>query len=279
MENKYFDFHNHTTYSDGISPPEVIIKNAKLNKLDYVAITDHDKVDGVKEAIRMGKLWDIEVIPGIEISTTKYHILGLNIDYRNKNFQEFVRYSALEQEQVCNARIKMLNYRGIPMTLEKIKNYFPKSRLGRINLFMAILQDRECKEFFEKKKMKIDYEKYKSLILTKKGKEIVDKFTTITPERAIKEIHAVGGLAFIAHPFKEIEKMEEMDRLVNYDIDGLEIQPRVNGKNERFRQYAREKNLLVTYGSDFHGGISGRQMLSREENIISRELEERLSVN
>ena len=126
---KYIDFHTHTTYSDGVSSPETLVKTARFLGLDAIAVTDHDMIAGIPEAMEAGKKWDIQVIPGIEVSTDKYHILGLGIDYTSKEFQDFVKESAQEQEKVCKARVDVLRSKGIPINFEKVRQYFPESRL------------------------------------------------------------------------------------------------------------------------------------------------------
>ena len=279
MTQKYLDFHAHTIYSDGVSTPEILVKTARLSGLDMLAITDHDKLDAISEAIKAGKIWDIKIIPGIEVSTTKYHILGINVDYTSPKFREFVKESGLEQERVCKTRIEAIQSNGVPMTFEKLKKYFPLARLGKFNLCMAMIQDRECQDYFRENGIRLGNDNYKNYIKAKDGNEIADKFTTITPQRAINEIHQAGGLAFIAHPFKDVKKMQELDVLVSQGLDGLEIQPNFNGKNEPFEKYASEHNLLVTYGSDYHGGLFGREILGKGRNTLYPALKKALKLD
>ena len=84
---KKADLHVHSTFSDGTLTPTEIVKLAKKIELDAFALTDHDTVDGVPEAVFAGKKYGVEVIPGIEISTSykdkEIHIVGLFIDYEN----------------------------------------------------------------------------------------------------------------------------------------------------------------------------------------------------
>ena len=84
---KKADLHVHSTFSDGTLTPTEIVKLAKKTELDAFALTDHDTVDGIPEAIEAGNKYGIEVIPGIEISTCykdkEIHIVGLFIDYEN----------------------------------------------------------------------------------------------------------------------------------------------------------------------------------------------------
>jgi hypothetical protein len=148
MKPKYIDLHTHTFYSDGIGTPELNVRNARVNGIDILAITDHDKINGCEEAKAAGERWQVQIVPGVEISTDKYHILGLGINTQSQRFIEFLNESAEEQKTVCIQRINRLREYGVPITLEKILEIFPNSRLGKMNVLYTMMQDRECQEYF-----------------------------------------------------------------------------------------------------------------------------------
>jgi predicted metal-dependent phosphoesterase TrpH len=272
---KYIDFHLHTEYSDGVSSPEHLARVAAINDLDVIAITDHDKIDGYERARVEGEKWGLVVIPGVEVSTDKYHILGLGINPSSTRFRNFLEESAQEQKKVSIARIEVLRKQGIPITLEKLEKTFPEARLGKMNLWWAMMQDKECRAYFEEKGEKLTEELYKRYLRNNQAREPIDKNTAINSERAINEIHEADGIAIIAHPFKDVKDMAEMDELRRLGIEGLEIQANFNGQNEPFREYAKQHNLLVTYGSDWHAGLFERVMLdgkSNGENVLYERL-------
>jgi predicted metal-dependent phosphoesterase TrpH len=277
---KHFDFHMHTNYSDGILDPTNSVRTARLNDLDYFSITDHDTTDGLDEAFAEAKKYAAIIIPGVEISTNKYHILGLGIDYKNKELQDFLAKSRDAQKIVCERKVKLLQNKGIPITMEKIQKLFPASRLGKGNIWFTMTQDNECREFFQKiYSSPITYALYSELI---KGKTALDTHTEITPEESIRQIHNAGGLAFIAHPFKQIKSLEEeLCLLREQGLDGLEVQPNFNGRNKETKEYALKHNMLITYGSDWHGGIFGRSILTNltEDNVLDAKLAEALGIN
>jgi len=275
---KHIDFHTHTIYSDGIGTPEFNVRLARLSALDYLAITDHDKIDGYYEAKAAGEKWQLGIIPGVEVSTDKYHILGLGINVESKSFKEFLRFSADEQEKVCRGRINFFRDLGVPITYDKVKTAFPHARLGKFNVLMTLDQDKECQEFFMNRYGSVlTKEFYDELI--KNGKES-DKMTAVTSAMTIKEIHLANGLAMIAHPFKDIESLLELDELKKLGLDGLEVQPTYNGRNAETRDYAIRNNMLITYGSDFHGGLFGRPILTNEgENVLDARLAEALGIS
>lgn len=86
------DFHIHSTASDGELKPGEIVLLAKERHLDIIALTDHNSVSGNNEAIKVGKIHGVRVIPGIELSTrykgNKVHILGYfyNDKYKEEDF-------------------------------------------------------------------------------------------------------------------------------------------------------------------------------------------------
>lgn len=281
MTKKYIDFHLHTYFSDGILGPEEAVRTARLNDLDYFIITDHDTTAGVERARVEARKYGMTVTAGVEVSTNKYHILGLRIDEKNEDFQEFLKKSREAQRKVCERKVNYLQGRGVPITMEKVERAFPQSRLGKGNIWFTMTQDKECQEFFRKtENSPITYALYCSYIKGSPGTALEDTNTAITPEEAIRQIHKADGLALIAHPFKQIKSLEELDVLRSQGLDGLEVQPTFKGRNNETRAYAEKNNLLITYGSDWHGGIFGRGFLTNltVENVLSKKLAEALGL-
>lgn len=275
MKTKYIDLHTHTYYSDGILTPTDNIKIARINGIDILAITDHDKTDGYEESRIAGERYQVQIVPGTEISTDNYHILGLGVDIKNKDLVSLLDKSAEEQRKVCASRIDALRMRGIPITFEKVLEIFPKSRLGKMNIMYTMMQDRECQDYFVKNEgQRLTKEIYDAYLRDENGKWVSDKLTSITPKMAIEAVHSAGGIAILAHPPLDVKDMKEMDILLREGIDGIEVQVRANGENQKFIDFANKNNLLITYGSDFHGGVFNRDALSSRGNNV---LEERLA--
>ncbi|MEI7718486.1 MAG: PHP domain-containing protein [archaeon] len=276
---KHLDFHTHTRYSDGLQTPEELIKAARFNGIDYLAITDHDNVRAHRNSKELGNKWGVEIVGGVEISTDKYHMLGLGINPQAASLTDFLALSERAQRNVCQRRIEGLQLQGIPIGLEKVVRCCPESRLGKMNIWYTMVQDAECQEYFRNQGVPVlSYPAY-SDYLANSSVQIYDKDTEIVPEEAIRQIHLAGGKAFIAHPFKDITDLKELDVLVEQGMDGLEIQPNFNGRNTETREYALRNNLLVTYGSDWHGGIFERAMLKWEgENVLTKRLADALGL-
>lgn len=132
---KKIDLHVHSTYSDGTFSPAELVKEAVKNGISAFALTDHDTTDGIDEAIDAGGKAGIEVIPGIEISTSykdkEIHIVGLFIDYKNKEFHDAI-YEEIKRRDARNRLlIQKFNEAGFPVSLEVLENMFPHSIITR----------------------------------------------------------------------------------------------------------------------------------------------------
>ncbi len=268
---KHIDLHSHTIYSDGGDTPESLVRAMHMSGVEIMALTDHDTLAGYARAKIEADLYGFRIIPGVEISTNRYHILGLNVDPNESTLQSLLKRSRIYQEGECQQRIDILAKLGMPITFEKLKNLYPESRIGKWNVIMSILADSECREFLSKNNNLVltpreSFEYYigKSGIAAK-----IKHPETIHSLDAIEAIHNAGGIAIIAHPFKQVKDIgREMGKLVQKGIDGVEIQPNYGVQNEPFREYAIRNELMMTYGSDFHGAGYNRALLGKRENGV-----------
>ena len=264
----HVDLHMHTMYSDGSLDPKSLVRVVKLKNIDVFAITDHDNINGYLRAIDEANKWNIKLIPGVEMTTKDYHILALNVNPSDASFQDFLAKIRSYQEDNCVRRIDVLQRHGVPISLDKLKGYFPESRLGKYNIFMAMLQDSECRAYLTKNHYdKSPYEIF-CTYLKKDGIAGNIKAYEVSHQEAIAKIHEAGGIAVLAHPFKNVEEMKEVDELVSYGLDGIEYQPNYGDKNIPYAEYASKHGLFMTYGSDYHGASMPRALLGRKENKI-----------
>lgn len=248
----YVDLHVHSTASDGtLSPSEVIQLGKKLN-LRALALTDHDTVDGIDEALMAGKEYGIEVIPGVELSCSynnkEIHIVGLFINHKNIHFTE-------ELEHLRNTRnnrnIEMAEKfceLGIPISFEEIQAHYPDATITRAHF---------AKYLYEKNftsSIRDGFDRY----LNDRGPCYVTRYKMPYSE-TIRLIHEAGGVAILAHPIlyrmgqTELEKM--IIALSKCGLDGIEaIYSTYTPSDESLiRRFARQNNLLLSGGSDFHG--------------------------
>lgn len=239
------DLHLHTTASDGLLTPTETVRWAKNGGLKAIAITDHDTVNGVDEAIEEGHRLGVFVVPGIEISSfsnCEIHILGYNIDYKNPDFcEELEKIKALRKERnaIILDKLSALGIEtGIDPTAEGI---------GRLNIAKAMFDRGLVKDVNDA------FERY----LGPHGK-VFTEIKRITPLEAVATIKRYGGISSIAHPKKYLldKRLEILiDGLKRFGLDGIEAYyPRHTGQDEAdLVRLANKYKLLTTGGSDYHG--------------------------
>lgn len=250
--NRFIDLHTHSIASDGSMSPAELVRHAKEKGLTAIALTDHDTVDGVKEALDEGNRIGIEVIPGIEISTDykpEMHILGL---FLNINEYTSIRKELGVIKQGREDRnkkiINKLNELGVDITLEEVKNVAVGDITGRPHIARVLISKGYVKSMDEA------FDKY----LSKEGLAYFKRFE-LQPIDGIKAIKNAGGIPVIAHPVLLKKSYDNMDKLLKelkgYGLAGIEAIYSENSKEDtgNLLRLAIKHQLLVTGGSDFHG--------------------------
>lgn len=246
------DLHVHSTASDGTCSPSELVTLAKESGLEAFALTDHDSIDGIKEALVAGEKIGLEVIPGVELSCNyneeEIHIVGLYIDYEDP---EFVEHLKNFQDLRDNRNIKMaerLCEEGFDITADALHEMFPDAVITRAHVAKYLVATGQVKE------LSIVFDKY----IGNGCKCFVDR-PKVHPADAIKMIHLIGGVAILAHPClckmdrKEVYAMIEELSLAG--LDGIEAIYSCNmGSDEKdFTELAQIHGLFISGGSDFHG--------------------------
>lgn len=192
------DLHTHTQASDGMQPPEENVRLAKEKGLIAVAITDHDTVAGVKEALEAGEKYGITVVPGVEISTRAggkdIHVLGYYIDPANELFLS--RLEGLRETRALrnDAILSKLRGLGIEITLEAVvagigRELKPDESIGRPHIADELVRLGAATD------MRDAFNKYLA-----EGAAAYVSPPRITPEEACDWIIEAGGSPVLAHP-------------------------------------------------------------------------------
>jgi predicted metal-dependent phosphoesterase TrpH len=277
---RYIDLHTHTNYSDAIfHSPQMLVVTAAYRGIDILAKTDHDTVLGIEETKKETDRFGMTLIPGVEITTPIYHILGYNFE-KTERFLRFLDRSKKLQEEACGMRTEILRKSGVPITLEKVLRMFPESRIGKHNILFTMIGDEECKEYLTKvDPEKSPYEIFKYYFGNKGIASNMPNRPGVSFQEAINEIHLAGGVAGIAHPAKDIKNMSEMEILLANGLDFMEHQT-LDTKSDYsdLLEFAKKNKLPVTYGSDYHGPTFLRKPLGREKNVLTREVAEMLKL-
>lgn len=248
----FIDLHVHTTASDGTFTPEEVVKLALERQLSVLAITDHDTVSGVEEAILTAKGHDITIVPGVEISCfydkTEIHMLGLFIDWRNDTFAKNLEEMRERRKDRNERMVLRMNEDGIPVTLEKLQFEGKDTVITRAHFARFLEQEGYVKSKDEA------FKKYVG-----EGCPYYLPREYIPYETAIDWIHEAEGLAILAHPylygFKEYKVRKMLEDLKEAGLDGLEAyhSSTNQGQSNLLREYGKRYNLLISGGSDFHG--------------------------
>lgn len=248
----FVDLHVHSCYSDGTSTPKELVAYAVEKGLDTFALTDHDTVAGVPEAVAEGRRLGVTVIPGIEFSAIyqkkDIHIVGLFLDVENQvlldTIEKYQRFRDIRNRQICEKFTQI----GIPMTLEGLSEYFSGAILTRAH-YARYLMDQGITE-----SVKEAFEKYVS-----EGCPCYVPKCDIPPEEAISVILGAGGVPILAHPILYHMPEDKLRRMIvdlkSYGLMGIEaIYSTYQMEDERLiRKLAREYGLLLSGGSDYHG--------------------------
>ncbi len=241
------DLHSHTNYSDGYYSPEELVHKAKDAGISILSITDHDSVNAIEVATKVGEKLGVQIIPGVEISSdlrgAEVHILGYFIDIENKELEHYLTFFREERVRRAARIIEKLNNLGFDITLDDVLDKAKNSAVGRPHIAQAMLEKGIVTTYFEA------FNKY-----IKNGGPAYERKVHLSPQSAFKIISDAGGLSFIAHPSHMPERL--IKELIDAGADGIEvIHPSHSRELVRFyRGIVNEYFLLESGGSDFHGG-------------------------
>lgn len=254
---KAVDLHTHSIASDGTYTPSELIDYAVEKGLKAIALTDHDTVDGIKEALNRASYYcakgqEIEVIPGIEFSTEyqgkDIHIVGLYIDYESEYFKRRIEKFALSREKRNRQMCQKLTDYGVPVSYDELKERFSEGTITRAHYARFMMEKGYIKS------MKEAFERY---IGDRSPCYIPRK--KISPFRAVEILRKAGAFPVLAHPIlygMSASRLEELvSRLKSAGLMGIEaIYSTYTPSDERLiRSIAAKYELCISGGSDFHG--------------------------
>jgi ribonuclease III len=254
------DLHIHSTASDGTLTPREIVSMALDLHLGAIAITDHDTIDGAREALAQGVPPSLQFVPGVEISATpffedspdsSYHILGYFIDLNDPALNQLLTKLQTARSGRNPEIIKQLQAIGFDISLDDVKHAADGGQVGRPHIAQVML-----------KKGYVDTIDHAFNAYLSKGQSAyVDKFR-IDCHGAIDIIKGAGGIPVLAHPgLLSMENDDDFDSLVaslkDAGLLGLEVlYPEHTAEQiARFTEMAGTHDLLITGGTDFHGEL------------------------
>lgn len=246
------DLHLHTTHSDGSFTPTEVINLAWKAGVTALAITDHDITTGILEAAEAGQEHGIDVIPGIEISSTlgssELHILGYFLDYQDIRLNEQLALLRESRHRRNPKIIERLQAAGIDITYEEVRALAGTESVGRPHIARVLMEKgvvATAKEAFD--------------LWLADGRPAYVPRELPAPSEAIQWIKAAKGLPVLAHPtwvkategtLTDLVRRLKADGLAGVEVHYSTHTPR---QTREYLALAKQLDLLVTGGSDFHG--------------------------
>jgi len=240
------DLHCHSKCSDGTLSPIQLIEEAKRIGLSGLSITDHDTLRAYEEAIPKAKEFDIRLGAGVEFSCIhqgkSVHVLGYDFELSNEEIHSFCHQHVLRRRERNLKILGKLQRLNMPIKENELKAL---TIIGRPHIAQAMVE----KGYVDSIK-----EAFSSFI--GEGKCCYDSGRPVLVEETIEVIHAAKGKAFIAHPHL-IAHRSLLKELLKMPFDGIECYYAnfLTKEHKRWLQVAKEKNWLISGGSDFHGDI------------------------
>jgi len=256
------DLHTHTTASDGSLTPRELVHLARETGLAAVAITDHDTVDGVEEALATGRELGFDVAPGVELSTDfrgrTIHVLGYLLDHRHPFLLDRLAWARQQRNERNGRMIARFQELGIDITLAEVMAKAGGQVIGRPH-FAAVLVE---------KGVVADMNEAFDVYLKRDGKAYLPKIR-FQHEEALAMIRRAGGLPVLAHPmlirWTPLELDDAIGELQEKGLVGVETLYTQHNPAQVLilLDIAKRRGLLTTGGSDFHGNNKHNVALGR----------------
>jgi len=243
---KFADLHVHTRISDGFFTPEDAVEQAHGAGLAAMAIADHDSVDGIQPAIWAGKKYGVEIIPAVELSSGidnhELHIVGYYTDWQNKWFRDKLLVFQDARRDRARKIVERLGELGVDVSYNLVIA-LAAGVVGRPHIAQAMVNRGYVATTNEA------FDKYLGA-----GKPAYVAYQ-LSPAGAIKLIKKTGGLPVLVHPvFARVDNM--LPKLVEDGLRGIEAYHSKHDAKvaKHYTRLARKYGLLITGGSDSHGG-------------------------
>lgn len=241
------DLHVHTTASDGAFTPTQVVEAASEAGLAAVAVTDHDTVAGIDEALAASEKFGVEVVPGIEISAiyqpgVEAHILGYFFNHHDSNLLEWLQ--VLKSARLDRGRkiVERLNEAGVKLDFDHVARIAGEGAVGRPHVAKALI------EVGAASSMDAAFGRY----LIEGCPGFVPRYK-VSPEEAVRMIINSGGVACVAHPAK-MKRDDLIVHLIDQGLSAVEAYHPDHGptSSKFYKRFAERRGLVATGGSDAH---------------------------
>ncbi len=261
-----FDLQSHSTHSDGVLSAEEVVQRAAGAGVELLALSDHDTIGGVAEAIAAGERHGVRVVPAVEISAVdadapvgrELHILGYKIGHTGPPMTDRLAEFLADREKRTLRMRDALRECGLDLDEAEIEQRISEGKpIGRPHLAGAVLNASANAERLKDEQIDDVGSLIRGYLI--EGKPAFRLRETPTVAEAVEAIHEAGGVAIWAHPFWDIESDREVlasiDRFRALGIDGVEAFyiTHTEAQTRLLAERCAELGLLTTGSADFHG--------------------------
>lgn len=246
------DLHTHSNISDGTDSPEALVQIAVNLGITTIALCDHDTTAGLSRFLSHATRFNLKAIPGIEISAEwkqgNCHILGLNVDVKNRQFESILQKirdgRELRNMQICE---KLKNI-GTPIDIDDIAEFAKGEIIARPHIAMAMMKKGYCTSIDDA------FNRY----LSKGAPAYVNRYR-LSPIEAVSLLKNSGARVIIAHPTQlNLDKesfREFISTLIQHGLDGIEVFTPYTPDSDiaYLSSFCKDYSLLASGGSDYHG--------------------------
>ena len=257
--SRFADLHLHTRYSDGTFTPHELVQHAARLGFAAIAVTDHDTLDGIPEALTAGQELGVEVIPGVEITsrvgTQELHMLAylFGDSWRDAGLRKVLDHATLVRRQRVEQFVSKLNELGVALTLDDVYACSECGTVGRPHVARALQIHgyvSSVDEAFTR--------------FLKRGKPAFVERYRMEAAEAIGHIKRAGGLAVVAHP--GLNNLDERLRdMVDQGMNGIEVwhSRHSPAQIKHYLTIAESLGACATGGSDCHGASRDGMQLGK----------------
>lgn len=262
------DLHFHSCFSDGALNPSDLLVRAVSSQIKFLALTDHDILDGVPELHKANTSLDLRVINGVEISVRwrKYdlHILAYNFDLQNQALMDLIKIQKNNRISRAQEISEKLAKFGIENAFDKARLYATNDNIGRPH-FAKVMQDEGL--------VKNSQQAFQSYLGDNKRAYVSSSWVNLID--AVEVLKNAGGDVVIAHPLKYKLTNTKLRELIcdfkDVGGDGIEVVSadlNINDIN-RLAWLSNEFKLYASSGSDFHSDNTSRVGLGMQKILPS----------
>jgi predicted metal-dependent phosphoesterase TrpH len=261
-----FDLQSHSTHSDGALPAAEVVQRAAEAGVELLALSDHDTVSGVSEAIATGERLGVRIVPAVEISAVdagspvprELHILGYGIDHAGTLLTERLTEFLADREQRTLRMAAALKELGFELDEQQLDARIAAGKpIGRPHLAEAVLAAPANAARLEQEGIDDIGSLIRGYLI--EGRPAFRLRETPTVAEAVEAIHEAGGVSIWAHPFWDVadpaDVLASIDRFVALGIDGVEAfyVTHTREQTELLARRCDELGLLSTGSADYHG--------------------------